>query len=154
MGLRCSDSLWGAGWRWLPELIAASGPTSSPSAEQRKEARGAEELCPQGSQSLGPAAFPASLLRGHSTRCSHRLLSLPHPYPLSTPSLDPVGEFPFDFHLCILFFFFKDCIYLFLERRREVEREGEKHRCVRETLIGCLSFAPTWGPGPQPRHVS
>ena len=24
---------------------------------------------------------------------------------------------------------------------------------MRETLIGCLSHAPSWGPGPQPRHV-
>ena len=28
------------------------------------------------------------------------------------------------------FFFFKDFIYLFLERGREGEREGEKHQCV------------------------
>ena len=28
------------------------------------------------------------------------------------------------------FFFFKDFIYLFLERGREGEREGEKHHCV------------------------
>ena len=29
-----------------------------------------------------------------------------------------------------LFYFFKDFIYLFLERGREGEREGEKHQCV------------------------
>ena len=29
-----------------------------------------------------------------------------------------------------LTFFFKDFIYLFLERGREGEREGEKHQCV------------------------
>ena len=29
-----------------------------------------------------------------------------------------------------LSFFFRDFIYLFLERRREGEREGEKHQCV------------------------
>ena len=37
--------------------------------------------------------------------------------------------------------------YLFLERGREGEREGEKRWC------GCLSHAPCWGPGSQPRHV-
>ena len=30
----------------------------------------------------------------------------------------------------VLFFLFKDIIYLFLERGREEEREGEKHKCV------------------------
>ena len=33
------------------------------------------------------------------------------------------------------------------------EREGKKHQCVRETSISCLSHAPNWGPGGQPRHV-
>ena len=42
-------------------------------------------------------------------------------------------------------------IYLFLER-------GERRKKGRETSmckgnIGCLSHAPSWGPGPQPRHV-
>ena len=40
-------------------------------------------------------------------------------------------------------------IYLFLERGREGEREGEKHQCV----CGCLSCAPHGGPGQKPRHV-
>ena len=35
-----------------------------------------------------------------------------------------------DLFLNILFYFFKDFIYLFLERGREGEREGEKHQCV------------------------
>ena len=53
----------------------------------------------------------------------------------------------------ILFFIlFKDFI-LFFERRREGEREGKKHQCVRATSTGCLSNAPNWGPGLQPRHV-
>ena len=30
----------------------------------------------------------------------------------------------------VLFYFFKDVIYLFLERGGEGEREGEKHQCV------------------------
>ena len=38
--------------------------------------------------------------------------------------------------------------YLFRERGREGEREGEKHRCERETYIGCLSYAPQ--PGTKP----
>ena len=43
----------------------------------------------------------------------------------------------------ILFSFFKDFIYLFLETKRG-----------RETSVcGCLSRTPYWGPGPQPRHV-
>ena len=33
------------------------------------------------------------------------------------------------------------------------EREGEKHWCMRDTLMGCLSHAPKWGPDLQPRHV-
>ena len=37
----------------------------------------------------------------------------------------------------------KDFIYLFLERKREGEREEEKHQCVRDTLIGFLSHTPT-----------
>ena len=45
--------------------------------------------------------------------------------------------------------FFKDFIYLFVfrQRGREGESEGEKHQCA------CLSCNPYWGPGPQPRHV-
>ena len=50
-------------------------------------------------------------------------------------------------------FVFLDFIYLFLEKGREGEREGEKQRCVRETSIGCLWHTPDWGPGLQPRPV-
>ena len=42
---------------------------------------------------------------------------------------------------------------LFSERGGEGERNGEKHQCVRDTLISCLSYHPNWGPGLQPRHV-
>ena len=43
--------------------------------------------------------------------------------------------------------FFKDVIYLFLER-------GERRERGRETSVcGCLSSAPNWGPGLQPKHV-
>ena len=44
-------------------------------------------------------------------------------------------------------------VFTFRERGREGEREGEKHRYVRETSIGYLSHAPCRGPVPQPRHV-
>ena len=54
------------------------------------------------------------------------------------------------FILFLLLFFY---LFTFRERRREREREGEKHQCVRDTLIGCLSHAPKWGPGLQPRLV-
>ena len=43
--------------------------------------------------------------------------------------------------------FLKDFIYLFLERGEGRERGRETSMC------GCLSRAPYWGPGPQPRHV-
>ena len=46
------------------------------------------------------------------------------------------------------FFFFKDFIYLFLERGEGVRKRGrETSVCV------CLLRAPDWGPGQQPRHV-
>ena len=32
----------------------------------------------------------------------------------------------------------------------EGEREGEKHPCARDTSIGCLSHAPSWGPARNP----
>ena len=46
----------------------------------------------------------------------------------------------------IIFFFFKDFIYLFLEREEGREKEKERY-------IGCLLHAPHWGPGPQRRYV-
>ena len=42
--------------------------------------------------------------------------------------------------------FKKDFIYLFLEGGREEEKRGT-------SMCGCLSWAPYWGPGLQPRHV-
>ena len=33
-------------------------------------------------------------------------------------------------------------LFIFRERGREGEREEEKHRCARDTLISCLSHAP------------
>ena len=54
-------------------------------------------------------------------------------------------------------FFFKDFIYLFLERGREGEREGEKHQCVAAShapRIGDLAYnpgmCPDWESNQQP----
>ena len=49
-----------------------------------------------------------------------------------------LGSHPF------LFFFFLR-FYLFIQRRRQGEKET--------SWFGCLSHAPYWGPGLQPRHV-
>ena len=46
------------------------------------------------------------------------------------------------------FFFFKDFIYLFLERG-----EGKKKERRETSVCGCLSSTPYWGPSLQPRHV-
>ena len=64
----------------------------------------------------------------------------------------PFGEISIQ----VLCLFFKKRFYLFVfrERRREGEREGEKHQCARETsMCGCLAHTPHWGPDLQPRHV-
>ena len=42
---------------------------------------------------------------------------------------------------------FLKALFIFRERGREGEREGEKHRCVRETLIGYFSHIPKQGHG-------
>ena len=42
---------------------------------------------------------------------------------------------------------------MFRERGKEGER-GEKHRCERETSIGCLSHASSWGLGHNPGMCS
>ena len=43
---------------------------------------------------------------------------------------------------------FMGLIYLFLDKEQGGKRERE-----RDTSIGYISHAPTWGPGLQPRHV-
>ena len=48
---------------------------------------------------------------------------------------------------CINLSFFFNFSYLFLERGEVREKERETWMC------GCLSCAPYWGPGLQPRHV-
>ena len=45
------------------------------------------------------------------------------------------------------FILFFKILFIFRERTREGEREGEKHQCERETSIRNLLYAPTWGPG-------
>ena len=53
----------------------------------------------------------------------------------------------------IRFFVLIFYLFTFRARGREGERQGEKQQCVRATSIHCLSHAPYWGPGLQPRHV-
>ena len=48
---------------------------------------------------------------------------------------------------------FLKILFTFREKGRKGESEGEKHQCARDTSTGCLSHAPKWGPGLQPRHV-
>ena len=38
--------------------------------------------------------------------------------------------------------------FIFREKGKEGEREGEKHQCVRGTSMSCLSCAPNQGPWP------
>ena len=51
-------------------------------------------------------------------------------------------------HVYVQIIFFKDFIYLFLERRREGEGEEGKHQCV---VASCV--LPTGDLALQPRHV-
>ena len=62
--------------------------------------------------------------------------------------------FLFVFYLLISFFFFK-ILFGFRREGREKERERNSNvsTFVRDTWISCLSHAPNWGPGLQPRHV-
>ena len=50
--------------------------------------------------------------------------------------------------ITFVFLFFKDFIYLFLERGK-----GERKRGRETSVCGCLSCAPHWEPGLQPRHL-
>ena len=55
---------------------------------------------------------------------------------------------------CPSILFSKFLNILFIYSQREGERDGEKHQCVRETLIRIASCTrPTQGPNRQPRHV-
>ena len=44
-------------------------------------------------------------------------------------------------------------MFIFRQRGREGERQGEKQWCGREISIVCLSYVPWWGLNLQPRHV-
>ena len=55
---------------------------------------------------------------------------------------------------CAAWFFLRFHLFIFRERGREGEREGEKHWCERS--IHCLVAScthPSWGSNLQPRHV-
>ena len=64
-----------------------------------------------------------------------------------------INFYLFSFRYNCLHFLLDFTYLLFRERGREGEKEGEKQQCVRDTLISCLSHAPKWGPGAQPRHM-
>ena len=49
--------------------------------------------------------------------------------------------------IVLFFYLFLNILFIFRERGREGEREGEKHQCERETSIGCLLYMP---PPPNP----
>ena len=79
------------------------------------------------------------------TRHPQNFLCLPRDPP---PPQVATGLFSVTRLVCISSLFKKDLIYLFLERGEGREKRG------RETPVcSCLSHAPYWGPGPQPRHV-
>ena len=52
--------------------------------------------------------------------------------------------------LIYLFIYLLTYLLIFRERGREGERRKGRRD---ESICGCLSSAPYWGPGPQPRHV-
>ena len=61
------------------------------------------------------------------------------------------GKSPHGSTMSGIFFFFKRFyLFIFRERGREKEREGEKYLCERETWIGCLTYAPQ--PGTKPTN--
>ena len=47
------------------------------------------------------------------------------------------------------YLFFLKIVFVYFK----TEREGRRKRGRETSLCGCLSHAPYWGPGPQPRHV-
>ena len=44
-------------------------------------------------------------------------------------------------HTFFFFFCLSKILFIFRERGREGERQGEKHQCMRERFIGCLSHS-------------
>ena len=71
---------------------------------------------------------------------------------MTLDQLSHVGQVPVYFfsHIFfyILFNFLKIFIPDFRERGRKGKREGKKHPCEREALIGCLSYTPWLGTKP------
>ena len=68
----------------------------------------------------------------------------------SLVSVNGLSQFKFFLHTnltlkCVFLKFL--FIYLFLERK------GGRERGTETSMCGCLSLAPYWGPGLQPRHV-
>ena len=59
----------------------------------------------------------------------------------------------FLFSYLSIFCIFVKILFIFRERGKEGERQRKKHRCERETLIGCLAHASNMGPGLQLSHA-
>ena len=53
----------------------------------------------------------------------------------------------------VFFFFFKILFIYPLREGKGGRKKGRATSYGRDTSICCLSHAPTWGPGPQPRNV-
>ena len=102
--------------------------------------RGQEAKTNEHSRLGRQAKLRGSLYSAPVNCCGLILLFFPHPLP---------GEHRnSSFYMIILIFiYFLKRLFYFLERRREVEREGEKHQGV------VASRAHYWGPGQQPKHV-
>ena len=49
------------------------------------------------------------------------------------------------FKFSFIFSFFKKYLFIFREKGKKGEREGEKLLCGRHTSIRCLSHTPNWG---------
>lgn len=86
---------------------------------------------------------------------SHQSFLVPGQILQSNRQAPPLELCP-DLCICQPFLFFlnifKDSIY-FRERGKEEERKGQKHLCVRDTLISCLFHNPNQGLGSHPRHM-
>ena len=65
------------------------------------------------------------------------------------PGYSPIDTFLQFIEISLVIFYFLKILFIFFRvRAREGEREGEKHRCMRDTSIDCLSLDPNWGPDP------
>ena len=57
----------------------------------------------------------------------------------------------FNLKKAVMFIYLRFYLFIFRERGREGERQGEEHQCVRETSI---NTCPDQGRDVQPRHVA